>query len=75
MDRQNPEAPTTDLNTENATNGQNAFEVNITQEGQDRLAAQATEDQTEIQTAKSEDQNNQNTKQAQETSRIVDIVA
>lgn len=72
---QNPETSTADLNTENATNGQNAFEVNITQEAQDRLAAETSEDQTNIQTTTPDDQNNQNPKPAHETNRIVNIVA
>ena len=63
---QNPETSTVNLNTEKATNGQNAFEVSITQEAQDKLAAQTTTP---------EDQSNQTRKPALETNRIVNIVA
>ena len=72
---QKPEASTADPNTENTTNGLNAFEVNITQEAQDRLAAETNKDQTNIQTTIPGDQDNLNTKPAHETNRIVNIVA
>ncbi len=72
---QNPETSTADLNTENASNGQNAFEVNITQEAQDRLAAEKTEAQIKKQTTTPDDQSNQNPRPAHGANRIVDIVA
>jgi len=57
-------AKAADLNQESTTAAQKAFEVTITPEAQDKLAAETTEDQ-----------NNQNIKPAQETNRILNIVA
>ncbi len=80
---QSTEPVQTDLNTENENTAQKPFEVNITQEARDRLAAEATQEQVEVQTdALAEEQIPQpepRTEEApataQETSQIVNIVA
>jgi len=72
---QNLEASQADLSTENTRAAQSAFEVDITQEAQNRLAAQSNEEPVETQATTPEDQTNQNIAQAHELSRIVNIVA
>lgn len=78
---QNVEASRTDLTTENTTAAREAFEVNITQEAQDRLAAQTAEAPEipeapeETQTTTPENQTNQTIATAREESQIVNIVA
>ena len=72
---QNVEASRTDLREESTNAAQKAFEVSITQEAQDRLAAEAAEKPTETRTATPENQNNQDIVPAHEVSQIVNIVA
>ncbi|MBU1340738.1 MAG: hypothetical protein KKE44_24305 [Proteobacteria bacterium] len=72
---QNVEASRTDLNTENTQAAQQAFEVTLTREAQDRLAAQKAEASNAAQTQPPENQNNGTIAQTYETSQIVNIVA
>ncbi|MCD4674460.1 MAG: hypothetical protein K8S18_00480 [Desulfobacula sp.] len=72
---QNLEASKTDLREESANAAQKAFEVNITRQAQDKLAAEATEESVETQTTTPENQTNQNIIPAHERSQIVNIVA
>ncbi len=79
LKEENLEASRTELNNENTAAAQQAFEVNITQEAQQlnaennvetvQPAAQPIENQT------TENQANQTTATAHETSQIVNIVA
>jgi len=73
---QNSEASITDLNLENTNTAQQAFQVNITQEAQDKLADQETRNiLAKTQTTTSEDQADNNITPAHEKSQIVNIVA
>ena len=76
LSNQNLEASRTDLNTENTNAAQKAFEVSITKEAQDKMAAQAAEDLLQTQTTTPEDQQTaQDIVPAHENSQIVNIVA
>ncbi|MCP3872227.1 MAG: hypothetical protein GY699_03610 [Desulfobacteraceae bacterium] len=76
---QNVEASRTELNTENTAAAQRAFEVTITQEAQNRLAADAAlrnqEAVNETQATSTENQTNQNAVPPAEANQIVNIVA
>ncbi len=72
---QNLEASRTELNQESTTAAQQAFEVTITQEAQQKLSAENNEDSAQVAAQQLEDQNNPNPEPAHETSQIVNIVA
>ncbi|MCP4670921.1 MAG: hypothetical protein GY857_06415 [Desulfobacula sp.] len=69
------EASRTDINPENTDTSKKAFEVSITQEAQDLLAAQATREPAETQTKTPEDQTTEEIEPTPENSRIMNIVA
>ena len=69
----NNEPSGTDPNTGNTPAAPNTFQVTLTREAQDRLAAEATK--APILTQPPKDQTNQNMVSAYETSQIVNIVA
>ena len=70
---QNREAAETDLTQENTRTAQKAFEVNITSQAQDRLAAQELEKTEDTRTTAANTE--QTPAPAFEASKIVNIVA
>ncbi len=73
LENQNREAAKADLNQETSRAAQQAFEVNITQEAQDRLAAEATPPPAQAATDKAPEP--QSPAATQEARQIVNIVA
>ncbi len=74
LENQNREAAKADLNQETSRAAQQAFEVNITQEAQDLLAAEATPPPTQTASDKNTEQD-QSPAATQEARQIVNIVA
>ncbi len=72
---QNLETPRTDIKPEDTNTAPKAFEVSITQEAQDILAAQAAREPAETKTTTPEDQTAKNIEPAPENSQIMNIVA
>ncbi len=70
---QNLEASRPALDTQNTAT--QAFEVSLTQEAQDRQAAETTQNAQETQTTAPENPNNETTAPAQNPNQIVNIVA
>jgi hypothetical protein len=71
---QNLEGSRTGLNSDN-TAAQQAFEVNITEEAQQRLASENSEETQQAAQLPAEQSDTQNSAQPYETSQIVNIVA
>ncbi len=74
LENQNREAAKADLNQETSRTAQQAFEVNITQEAQDKLAAEATPPPAQAASDK-EPEPDQSPTTTQEARQIVNIVA
>jgi hypothetical protein len=75
VQNQKLEATKTDINSENVITANKAFEVSITPEARDTLAAQTSKEPAETQTKIPEDQAAKNIKLTHEKSQIVNIVA
>ncbi len=72
---QNLETTKTDINSENVTTTKKAFEVSITPEARDILAAQVSKEAAETQTKTPEEQTARDSEPAHKKSQIVNIVA
>jgi hypothetical protein len=72
---QNREASRTESAKENTADTQKAFEVNISEKAQEKMAFEANQEKLKTQPAPSADQGQQSVAKAYEASRIVNIVA
>jgi hypothetical protein len=75
VQNQGREASRTELAKENTADAQKAFEVNISEKAQEKMAFEANQEKLKTQSAPSVDQGQQNVAKAYEASRIVNIVA
>lgn len=75
VQNQNREASRAESAKENTADAQKAFEVNISEKAQEKMAFEATQEKLKTQSAPPVDQGRQSVAKAYETSRIVNIVA
>ncbi|OGR21158.1 MAG: hypothetical protein A3J85_01235 [Desulfobacula sp. RIFOXYA12_FULL_46_16] len=75
LQNQTREVSKTDPAKENANASQKAFEVNISEKAQEKMAFEANQEKLKTQSAPSVNQGGQSVAKAYETSRIVNIIA
>ena len=75
LQSRNREASRTESAKENTADVQKAFEVNISEKAQEKMAFDANQEKLKTQSAPPADQGRQSAAKAYETSRIVNIVA